>query len=248
MLLRRLDSVFVVREDAVQAYRKRYPHLAHRFNFIPTWMDPEVFSPASAPERARLRKALLKPLGIQEDHIVMVFVGRLDKQKDPLLLLDSFSNVLRTEHKAHLLLIGDGVLRHEVEQRIEGLGLKARVSLAGLVGPRDVANYLRSSDLFVLSSAYEGMPMCVLEAMGSGLPVAATDVGEIRRIVTPGINGEIAAARTENDLAEAVLSCVKSLAQYKGQPCLEVAARYVPGKVLKPVYENYRRLAHRRSV
>ena len=243
MFLRRLDSIFMVREDAVQVYRQRYSEIRDRFNFVPTWMDPDVFFPAKEAERALLRKEMLDQYGIPEDSILMIFVGRLDKQKDPFLLVDAFSQIVATENRVHLFIIGDGVLRDDAGRRIDMLGLADKVTLAGLLSPVDVARRLRGADLFALSSAYEGMPMCVLEAMGCGLPVATTDVGEVRRVVRPGVNGEIALVRTAEALANAMRMCVKNLHVYSGMPCIDATIDYVPEKVLVPIYENYRRLA-----
>jgi glycosyltransferase involved in cell wall biosynthesis len=243
LFLHRINSVYAVREDAVRAYQKRYPDIQDRFNFIPTWMDPDIFFPVSGDERTGLRKELLALYGIQEDDLLMVSVGRLDTQKDPLLLIESFHRVVQDNSKVHLLMVGDGLLRPDVEKKIAQLGLQEKVSLAGLMGPHKVARCLRASDMFVLSSAYEGMPMCVLEAMGCGLPVVTTDVGEVRRVVKPGINGEITTARGISELARAMTVTMQNLSKYRGAPCLDIALEYVPGKVLVPVYENYRRLA-----
>jgi glycosyltransferase involved in cell wall biosynthesis len=87
--------------------------------------------------------------------------------------------------------------------------------------------------------------MSVLEALGSGLPVATTDVGEVRRVVRPGVNGEIAGSRSVEDLVRAVADCLDRLDTYAGAPCTEAVADYVPHKVLAPVYETYRALAAR---
>jgi glycosyltransferase involved in cell wall biosynthesis len=69
------------------------------------------------------------------------------------------------------------------------------VLFAGLRTPAQVADLLRLSDCFALTSAYEGMPMCVLEALGCGIPVVSTRVGEIARVVRPGVTGELVAPR-----------------------------------------------------
>jgi len=246
-LLHRISSIYVVREDAVRAYKARYPDIQERFNFIPTWMDPDIFSPVSgSAERAELRRELLQLYGIAEDDLVIAYVGRLDTQKDPILLVDAFHRVLKADSKRHLLMVGDGVLQEEVRTRIDQLRLEGRVTLTGLLCPAKVARILKASDLFVLSSAYEGMPISVLEAMGCGLPVVTTDVGEVRRIVRPGINGEIAASRAVGELARATTACIENLSKYRGAPCVSTALEYVPEKVLGPIYENYRRLAEAR--
>ena len=242
-LLPRMQSVFSVREDAIDAYRKRFPEIADRFHFIATWMDPDVFHPVTDDRRVELKARLGKAYGFNSNDVLLISVGRLDHQKDPLLLLDAFNKVARVAPDARLIMIGDGVLRDKILAHLEKLSLKDRVILAGLRSAAEIADLLRISSVFVLSSAYEGMPMCVLEALGSGLPAAVTDVGEIRRIIKPGINGEIAEDNSPDSLASAILACMKHYNVFSGKPCLDVALNYTPSKVLKPVYENYRRLA-----
>jgi glycosyltransferase involved in cell wall biosynthesis len=213
--------------------------------FIPTWMDPEVFHPADAGHRRALRDELLNELGFSASSRVLIYVGRWDSQKDPLRLLRAFRALLSEGRDVALVLVGDGVLRGELQAFVRSHGLQRRVALAGPRPQPRVADWLRAVDLFVLSSAYEGMPMSVLEALGSGLPVATTDVGEVRRVVRPGVNGEIAGSRSVEDLVRAVADCLDRLDTYAGAPCTDAVADYVPHKVLAPVYETYRALAAR---
>ncbi len=245
LLIPRLSAAFAVREDTVVAYRARYPRLAKRITFIPTWMDPEVFHPVEAEQRRVLRNDLLTERGFSASSRVLIYVGRLVSLKDPLSLLRAFHALLAEGRDIVLVLVGDGVLRAKLESFIRGHGLDRRVALVGPEPQPRVADWLRAVDLFVLSSAYEGMPMSVLEALGCGLPVVTTDVGEVRRVVRPGVNGEIAGSRSVEDLARAMAVCLDRLDAYAGAPCTAAVADYVPHKVLAPVYETYRVLAPR---
>jgi glycosyltransferase involved in cell wall biosynthesis len=244
-LLEHAASAFVVREDAVEAYRQRYPEIADRFRFTPTWMDPEVFYPVPPDQRAQIRAELLQPFGVRDSDRVLISVGRLDRQKDPLLLCAAFAALCRTRPDLRLVLIGDGVLRSEAEASLRALGVSDRVLLAGLQPAAEVARYLNAADLFVLTSAYEGMPMSVLEALGVGLPVCSTDVGEVRRAVTSGVNGQLVHDRTPEAIARALTVCLEHLDRYRGAPALEAARVFVPERILAPFYANYRRLARR---
>ena len=93
LLIPRLSAAFAVCEEAVRAYRARYPRLASSIEFIPTWMDPEVFHPADAGQRQTLRDDLLNELGFSTSSRVLIYVGRWDSQKDPLRLLQAFRAV-----------------------------------------------------------------------------------------------------------------------------------------------------------
>ena len=242
-LLPRMNTIFTVREDAAKLYRERYPDLSERFRAIPTWMDPDIFCLPNKGERVQARKEINREYGFSSADLVLTSVGRLDSEKDPLLLLETFRVVLARNPRVRLLFIGDGVLRTKLEDLVHKYELKKYVAFGGLRPASEVARCLQATDLFVLSSAYEGMPMSVLEALGTGLPVVTTDVGEVRRVVYPGKNGEIAQRRDPIDLAIAIERCLANLHCYRGEPCTRCARDYTPEKVLEPVYESYRRLA-----
>ena len=101
-----------------------------------------------------------------------------------------------------LLVAGDGELRDLVRDRVEDLGLGDRVTLLGLRG--DVPDLMRAADGYVMSSWFEGLPMVLLEAAASGLPIVATDVGGNRQLVRPGVTGFIVPSRQPQALADAM--------------------------------------------
>ena len=85
--------------------------------------------------------------------------------------------------------------------------------------------------------------MCVLEALGTGLPVVTTDVGEVGRAVKSGINGSVVTERTGSGMADGIAACLTRLASLSGKPCSDSVAEYVPERVLAPVFQSYRALA-----
>ena len=121
------------------------------------------------------------------------------------------------------------------------LRCEKQVSLLGPRGTTEIAELLRGSDLFVLSSAYEGMPFAVLEALATGLPVVTTDVGEVRLVVQDGRNGKICSERTVGDFARAICAGVEGRERFRGAPCVEAIEAYHPRRVLSRVYDNHRR-------
>lgn len=235
-----LRSIFCIRESAVAAYRSQYPYYSDRFQFVPTWVDPSMFSPPSVELRRRLRRELTASVGWSEDAPLLVSVGRLDQQKDPLLMLDAFEQVIQRRPTARLIFVGDGTLRSALQRAIRRKRLTEVVALLGLRPKPEIADCLRAADLFLLSSAYEGMPMAVLESLGSGLPVVSTDVGEIRRLVKPGANGEIALRRDAAALAEAVERCLDRRHEYAGAACCDAVAEFSPSRVVGKIYRAYR--------
>lgn len=243
IVLPAFDEIRIVRQDAVRDYQARFPSRRDHIEFLPTWMNPDLFYVPDDNEKSAVRNELLSEYGWPSDSILIASVGRLDYQKNPSLALNALKHLVGKYPSLKFIMIGDGVLRNEVKSQIASLGLQNTVALLGVKPQEQVARLLRSVNLMVLSSAYEGMPRCVIEALGCGIPVASTDVGEVRLILMPGINGSIAEDHTADSLSRSVEECIKNLNIYSGNPCISAVEKYSAGVVLHDLYNCYRRLA-----
>ncbi|MFO1056299.1 MAG: glycosyltransferase [Dongiaceae bacterium] len=163
-------------------------------------IDPADFPTPSPDAVAGLRAEL----GLAPGEIVATMVARLHVQKDHDCLLRALARVAGQLPDLRVLLAGDGVLRPAIAARIEALGLGGTVRLLG--DRRDVPAILGLSDLFVLTSRWEGMPNAVLEAMLAGLPVLATRVDGSRDVVRDGETGLLVPPGDDAALAEALLA------------------------------------------
>ncbi len=237
-----LSSAWCVRQEGAQALRERFPAQAATIRFVPTWVDPENFAPVDEDERRRRRAAIAAELGLDPRAQWIVSVGRLDSQKDPALLAGAVARLAAQGRDVAWLVVGDGVLRGALAAQVEADGIAPRVRFLGLQAPAAIARLLTACDVYALSSAYESMPMAVLEALGTGLPVATTDVGEVRQVVRPGVNGAIAASRDLEAFAACLDDVLCHCGQYRGEPALHAVERFRPADVLRPVYDNYREL------
>ena len=132
--------------------------------------------------------------------IKIVTVGRLSQQKNQKLLIDAVEKVSVKYSEVSLTVLGDGPLRKDLEDYLERKSLLNMIHLMGNVG--NVEEYFSESDIFALSSSYEGLPLVVLEAMAAGLPIVSTDVGGVKDIVTD--NGILVEANNLNALANAL--------------------------------------------
>lgn len=140
--------------------------------------SPPLFDAAA---RQAARKALSASAHVQ----VLLAVGRLSEQKNFGQLLQALAQLPRQDWV--LWLVGDGEQREMLSTKVAALGLADRVKLLGMRG--DVPLLMQSADLLVMSSLWEGFPYVVVEALASGLPIVATDVGGIREAVVPGKTG-----------------------------------------------------------
>lgn len=119
-----------------------------------------------------VKETTAQPWLISESSPLILGVGRLTKQKDFITLIQSFA-LIRATRPARLVILGEGALRTELENEAEKLGVHADVILPGFVdNPFAV---MRQADLFVLSSAWEGLPNVLIQAMACGTPVVSTD-------------------------------------------------------------------------
>lgn len=118
------------------------------------------------------RVAARRELGIGFDPCLLI-VGRLDKQKNHMFLLDVLARLVRTEPRLKLVCVGDGPLKGELTARANELQLGNSVTWLGV--REDVPDLLCAADCFVLPSLFEGFPFCLIEAQASGLKCVVAD-------------------------------------------------------------------------
>ncbi len=133
---------------------------------------------------------------------ILLSVGRLVKEKDHATLLYALQLLVQAGEKVHSVIVGDGPLRNEIETLATRLGVREHLTLTGT--RNDIVACLHHADIFVLSSRSEGLPMVLLEAMATGLPVVSTGVGGIAEIIEDGISGLLVPPESPKQLAEAI--------------------------------------------
>lgn len=136
-------------------------------------------------------------------------VARLTRQKGIGYLIEAAEGVCEERGDVRFSVAGDGPDLGALEAEVERRNLRDRFELVGAV--EDPWDYLASLDVFVLPSLWEGMPFAVLEAMGCGLPVVATDVGGIRDVIPDEAYGTVVAPADVQALKRAILRYADSL-------------------------------------
>lgn len=134
----------------------------------------------------------------------LLYVGRLDNEKGIPVLLSSVSMLERKGYEVKLTLLGDGRDRFYLEELAKSLGISDRVDFKGFVSQEAVSKALGESDIFVLPSFAEGIPVSFMEAMASGVPVVGTSVGGISELVIDHQTGLVVPASDSEGLSEAI--------------------------------------------
>ena len=186
----RWTSVFVaVSEDAAKVARDLERVPARKIRVIHNGIDVDRYEVREARPIQAMARA--------------VTVGRLDPVKDHSTLLRAVRLVVDKNPAFQMDIVGDGPLRPALEAQCHALGLAGHVHFLGY--HEQVAPFLAAAGFFVLSSVSEGVSLALLEAMASGLPAVATDVGGNREVIVPGKTGYLVPSGSAEALADAML-------------------------------------------
>ncbi len=195
-------GVIAVGHAVAEAHRARLA--PRRITVIPNAVRP--VPPLDGASRASVRQALMgdaaRPL--------LIAVGRLLPPKAYPDLLVAMTYLIKKHPRAYLAIVGEGDLRPVLQAQVQTLGLEENVALLG--GRADVPRLLAAADIFVSSSQREGLPLAVLEAMSAGLPVVATAVGDLPRLITPA-RGLLVPLHQPEALAQSLDSLLKDSAR-----------------------------------
>jgi glycosyltransferase involved in cell wall biosynthesis len=171
------DAIVACSHSIAETISQTCPALESRIEVIPNAIDLRQWRPITAEEK-RQRK---RDAGLSDDAIVIGFAGRLVALKRLDILLIAAQ---RLAPQVHVLVLGDGPLRPELERQAQPLGDRCR-----FLGWGQGSHWLPLFDVLVLPSESEGLPYCILEAMASGLPVVASAVGGMKETVVDGQTG-----------------------------------------------------------
>ena len=144
-----------------------------------------------------------RTLGLDPTQPLIGMVAPFKPQKSPLDFVRVASRVCRQRSEAHFVLVGDGELRHAVEEEIRRLGLVQSITLTGW--RRDVPEIMKCLDVFLLTSQWEGLPRVYLEALSCGVPAVGTRVDGVAEVVIDGVNGFLKEHGDIDGLADRVL-------------------------------------------
>ncbi len=195
------DTIITINQEDYECAKSKMH--AKRTEIIPgVGVDLERFPNAEVD-----RTVVRAELGISVDAKVLIYIAELNKNKNQTSLLDMIAELNKVRQDVILLLVGPGDMRSELEEKAKKLGIADKVVFAGY--RKDVPQLMKSSDVCVLSSKREGLPVNLMEAMACGVPVVAYDNRGHRTIINNGDNGFIVPYGEYVKMAEKVDALLK---------------------------------------
>jgi len=190
----------------IKSYLEKEFRVEAHIETIPTGLDLDLFHRASpsAGEKARFRA----DHGIAPGDIVMIFAGRMGREKSINVLLEAAARLRGSRPRLKLLLVGDGPARTDLERLAEKLGVRRSVAFTGYIPHDKLPLAYKSSDVYAIASTTESQGLVTVEAMASGLPVVVCDDAAHLDIIGSAENGIV--FRTVPELAGALESLIGS--------------------------------------
>jgi glycosyltransferase involved in cell wall biosynthesis len=193
-----VDAMTIVSQTAADRFVTEGIVPKDLLRVIPNGLDIEPYQNVPAGARQSLRRSL----GLERE-FVWLAVGRFQPGKDYPNMVRAFARVRQQHPGATLLLVGRGPLQGETEALARARGLGVDVRFLGV--RQDVAELMSAADGYVMSSAWEGMPVVLLEAAAAGLPIVSTDVAGNSEVIGDGEGGFLVPPRDPESLAIAML-------------------------------------------
>jgi glycosyltransferase involved in cell wall biosynthesis len=213
---------------------------------VPNGVDTERFQRLGQGAREALRSSIR----LNDHQFVWLAVGRFEIAKDYPNMLHAFEQVCRRHPDAVLLLVGHGSLQEETEALARSLGLGANIRFLGVRS--DVPEVMASADGYVMSSAWEGMPIALLEAGAAGLPIVATRVGGNHEVVRDGETGYLVPPRDHEALGGAMLRLMEQSSEERramgARGREHVREHYGLGRVVERWEDLYRQVSARKGL
>jgi glycosyltransferase involved in cell wall biosynthesis len=207
----------------------------------------QKYANRSAPNFPRYREILLKELDLPQDKSLVGMVACFKPQKAPGNFVQTIKLVAKAFPETHAVMVGDGILRPQIEAMIARNNLEHTISLLGW--RTDIPKILPLFELLVLTSFWEGLPRVCPQAMAAGLPIVATDVDGIPEAVQDGVNGFLLPPGDIQGMAEKIIYLLKNpdIASHMGQQGCQRVGEFDIQHMVHQQEELYQRLVKQRQ-
>lgn len=177
------SSIVAVDGTTERYFTNKYPWLRNKIKVIPVGIDLNKFKPMNKEEMRR-------KYGFDTKDKIIIYVGRLEKEKNLEFLIKSFAFVKKNNPHTKLVFVGDGRERVHLKNLVDELELKD-VIFMGAMEYDKIPEVLNCADVFALTSLYESGPLVIIEALACGVPSVTVDVGRVREFIQNRYCGRI---------------------------------------------------------
>ncbi|MCF6460853.1 glycosyltransferase family 1 protein [Clostridium sp. Cult3] len=230
------DIIITINEEDYELVKRRnFKESNSLFHVHGVGVNLDKFSPTSF----EVKKELRKKYGFKSDDFILFYAAELNYNKHQDLLINVVNLLKSRIPNIKLLLAGDGNFRGKYEEQVRRLDLQEEICFLGF--RKDISNLLRISDVAVASSRREGLPVNVMEAMATGLPLVVTNCRGQRELVRNRENGFVVDINDIEGFADSVekLYKDKNLRNQFGKKGVELIQNYSIEKVLKELNNVY---------
>lgn len=175
-----VDQLIVVDGKNLNRYITKYPKIKNKISLIPISIDTNRFFPQ---EKLEARKKF----NFSSDEKILLFIGRLEYEKNVAFIIDCFKNI--TKYNGKLIIAGTGSLKDILKENSKTHSDK--IKFLGEIDNTQIPELINCADVMILASFFEGSPTVVKEALCCDVPVISTDVGDVKEVIESVNGGEI---------------------------------------------------------
>lgn len=198
-LSRFTDGLITINQEDFQRAQKFY---AGKTVLIPgVGIDLDKFQ-----KKEPARQEIRNKLGIPESKIILMSVGELTKRKNHMVVIEALARL--KEYNILYVICGDGPLKAQLRAKAEELGVRDRLKLLGF--RKDIAELHKAADIFVFPSLQEGLPVAVMEAMASGLPIVASKIRGNEDLISNNQGGFLVKPKDSEQVAKAIEKMIQN--------------------------------------
>jgi glycosyltransferase involved in cell wall biosynthesis len=196
-----VDLLIAVDRNTANYYIEKYPFIKNKLVIIPIAVDTNIFYPMNKKEVRKINKLNTKDK-------VVIFVGRLEKEKNIKLIIDAFLKASKEINNLKLLIVGAGREETKLKGYVTSNNID-NVFFTGEVENSIIPELINCADVLALSSFYEGSPTVIKESIACNVPIVSVDVGDVKSVIND-IEGCYICDYNEYDFSKKILKVVNS--------------------------------------
>jgi len=221
------DCLITINEEDYNLAKKKFK--AKEIEFINgVGVDENKFNfTMSDSEKEKIRQTL----NLKKDDFVLIQVGELNKNKNQIMTIEAMKKIIKTNKNVKLLFVGKGILKEYYEKKIKEYNLEKNIVLLGY--RKDIPELLKISDCLISTSKREGLPVNLIEAAMSGLPIIATNCRGNREIAT-----KVVKINDVDELCNDIMNCMQKKEDYLSKDIDKYSLNNIMEK-MKKIYSLY---------